>query len=605
MGNTASGNNNQKSKKYAIDYETINIQFQQTLNTNADNKNQKTYFIMNYDYKNTYNHRVLKLSVKIMDNNVMVYINDKLIYVSKITYNTMNNAQMIDYYLKYVQISQDFNFLSIPEFNTVNVYNLKYDIEHPKYVGTIGVTFELDSNSNNLKTTIDKCVVEPLKCTLYSNMYTMICFDTKIKCMIVTFDFVNNKIYTNVEISNMKKNTINFSLNGKFIMWNDDSRQEIKIYDTVNGSINTTNSLSLWSKMISPECISNDGLIMLCKKNDTNIENTEKQFVNICTGTIYQITLHYPCECRNQKLKYYLVDDEQINIDVNSRTMGNEKKLYILIGWDQQGKKYYYWLIQFTTEKIKISDSWTMNYNECHKIDYVHHNGSTFMYKIANMMIIYELNKIIPIKYVDMYSNDAFKLLKKLYEKKHIDGKYFNSLEIVAADDSSKTYTMQNFTKFILSMHTDYNETNVFQLRVTSNINIYGTIKSFDIFQNLLLRHDGSEIIENIVLIPEIDGRHNMMLDLITHIYEYVRVFVLKELNVKKNEKTEFDTTVSLYIGYTMMSFVLKYYLVLSKIQKHDTIKFDIIHTFNQNFPLFEKFINKSIGIMMDNSEKN
>ena len=50
---------------------------------------------------------------------------------------------------------------------------------------------------------------------------------------------------------------------------------------------------------------------------------------------------------------------------------------------------------------------------------------------------------------------------------------------------------------------------------------------------------DGSEIIENIMLIPEIDGRHNMMLDLITHMYEYVRVFVLKELNVKKIEKTE------------------------------------------------------------------
>lgn len=601
MGNTGSNNN---KKKHAIDHEIINIQSQQVNET----KNQKTYFI-------TYQqNRALKLCAKIIDNNVLIYINDltdnkndklfhdklfhdKLIYVSKISVNTTNSLQMIEYYLKFIQISQDFKLLSIPEFDKINIYELTNDVEQLKYVGTINVTFELEKNTNILKTYIEEQSIEPLKCTLYSNTYTIVCFqkdnENITKYMIVTFDFIENKSAINSEISNTKTDTVTFSLNGKYIMWNNRKNRQLKIYDTMDGLINTKNNFEN-----NPECISNDGLIILCTMNQTH---NEKIMIKMDTNTVHHIQLHGSL---NKNMKYYLVNNDQINIDVRK---DNDNKLYILIGWDQCLKRYLYWLIQFThttKEDHRVSDSWMMNFDEYSKIEYIHHNGNTFMYKTANMMIIYEIKKIIPIKYVEMYVDEFHKSLKKLYEKYYTHKKYYDNLEIIAADDSTRIYVMRDFMKFLMSMQTNNNETNVFQLRVTANINIYGTTKSFDIFQKLILREsDGSEIIESIMLLPEVNGRHCVMSDLLMHIYEYIRVIVLKELDEKKPERTEIENIVSLYIGYTILSFVLKYYLVLSKIQKHEIIKYDILHTFSQNFPVFEKFIGKSIAMIVNASQ--
>ena len=176
-------------------------------------------------------------------------------------------------------------------------------------------------------------------------------------------------------------------------------------------------------------------------------------------------------------------------------------------------------------------------------------------------------------------------------------------LEISAADDSTKIYDLDNMMKFMLLLHTEHCDTNKFQLRVTSNINIYDTTKSFDIFQKLLLKQiNGSVIIEKIFATSESEknGIHNVMSDLMMHFYEYIRVIILKELDTeRKKEISEFDLNVLLYIGYTLLSLILKYYLVLSKINDQDMIKYDILEIFIENFPLFEQFIGQTVTMIM------
>lgn len=621
MGN-ASSNDSGKNKKYAIDYDVVKIQAHAQYY--PETKNQKTYFIPNY-HKHKNRSKILKLTVKIIDDNVLVYKNDmmndecdKLIYVSKISNNTSNNMQMVEHYLKFVQVSQDFRLFSIPEFNTVNLYDLSDNIEHPKYVETINVIFDLEPDTKILRTVIENPnhVVDPLKCTLYPRTYTIRWHDKndeiKKKHMITTYDFATkSQKYVDFEINNILNDTVNFSLNGAYVMLS--NQENIKIYDTMNGLISTKKN----TELTIPECISNDGNIILCTQK-TKKSYDEKYIMELCTNTTHQIKLNYPkMQEINNKIKFYLVNNNQSNIDAkieeeklyDQKWRSKSHKIYVLIGWDQLVKIYLFWIIDLTFENeivsnVSVSDVWKISNDELIRLDYIHHNGNTFIYKTHDEIIIYELDKIVPIKYVDMYSNNYFKLLKKLCEKYYSSKKYYDSLEIVAADDSSKIYQMHKFTKYILSMHTDYNETNNFQVRETSNVNIYGTMKSFDIFQNILTQQsDGSEIIENIVLVRDINGRHNTMMDLMTHMYEYIRVFVLRELNEKKTEKTEFDNIVAIYIGYTLMSFVLKYYLVLSKAQKHETIKYDIIDSFNQNFPIFENFVKESVEILINNGK--
>jgi hypothetical protein len=84
------------------------------------------------------------------------------------------------------------------------------------------------------------------------------------------------------------------------------------------------------------------------------------------------------------------------------------------------------------------------------------------------------------------------------------------------------------------------------------------------------------------------------------HFYEYIRVIILKELDTeRKKEISEFDLNVLLYIGYTLLSLVLKYYLALSKTRDQDIIKYDIIEIFIENFPLFEQFIGQAVTMMV------
>jgi hypothetical protein len=610
MGNSISKSTH--NNKYVIDYETIDIQTQPN-----GSKDQKIYYIVNREKK--YKQKVIKLTIKIIDENILIYTkdpceknDDELIYVSKIFVNTRDDAQMIEHYMKFIQISQDFKSLSIPEFDTVNVYNLVNCMKHLEYMNTIGIKFDLNQDTNCLTTTINDQTTDPLKCILCTDALTIICRRNNI--MIVTFNYVNNNC-TVTNIENTKHNDVNLSLNGKYAIWYDDNKYNVCDIFTEKCESFSPFQVKQQAMIINrkkiPDCISGDGKIVMYgieeKENEKIIYDTR-----LVTSQCIKLFVYPHSHPRNANVsisitKYYLKKtDQQIT---NASTEKND--VYVLIGWDQSSKKYYYWLIHMILGKIKVSEMWTMScddhhkdyHKDYHKIDYIHHNGNTFIYKTTNRIIMYELDKIIPIKYVEMLSHEYYESLKKLYNNNYQKKSYYQDLEILAADDSTRIYDLDNMMKFMLLLHTEHCDTNKFQLRVTSNINIYDTTKSFDIFQKLLLKQiNGSEIIEKIFATSESEknGIHNMMFDLMMHFYEYIRVIILKELDTeRKKEISEFDLNVLLYIGYTLLSLVLKYYLALSKTRDQDIIKYDIIEIFIENFPLFEQFIGQAVTMMV------
>jgi hypothetical protein len=241
------------------------------------------------------------------------------------------------------------------------------------------------------------------------------------------------------------------------------------------------------------------------------------------------------------------------------------------------------------------------------KIEYVYNNGYIFIYKTSLGLTVYDLNKIIPIRFAGLLASDMNKKLKTYFELNYGNYSYYDTITLIGAesDTSGITYPVNDYMQYLMSLYnlSEENPTNIFHLNITSNIDIYGTTKSFDIYKKLLtgtLKHN--EIINNIFKITGDIGRNNTMYTLMEHMYEYTRTIALKEYgtNIHKNiHKKEHISVISMYIGYTLIVLVLKYYSNVLKMNTSKHLDRNILDTFNKNFPVFKDFMDKSIDIMI------
>ena len=94
-----------------------------------------------------------------------------------------------------------------------------------------------------------------------------------------------------------------------------------------------------------------------------------------------------------------------------------------------------------------------------------------------------------------------------------------------------------------------------------------------------------------------------MMFDLMTHLYEYTRIIVLKENINGQFNRSKFSQMTSHYIGYTLMVLVLKYYSMMINTTSDDFVinknKFDILETFNKNFPVFTDIMYSMMAVLI------
>src|SRR5205823_3989693 len=96
------------------------------------------------------------------------------------------------------------------------------------------------------------------------------------------------------------------------------------------------------------------------------------------------------------------------------------------------------------------------------------------------------------------------------------------------------------------------NNTVKFQMRVTSNIDIYGSTKSFDIYQDLLIgKINQTNVISNILAAHGELGIHCMIADLLDHMYEYTKIIILRESydQFNNNEISHENQIKTFYVG--------------------------------------------------------
>jgi hypothetical protein len=510
--------------------------------------------------------------------------------------------------------------------------------------------------------------LQPYKCVLCKDLFIVVCVESVLTVdnhwtnqykKIVIIDYTNKKVHTIKNINlNVNRSAFRFSTNGRFVVAYDNTAKSVLMSDMLEErepkfkEVNLTFDAGIILESI---CISEDGrfIFYIEDENKSRHGNNSNMKFNIYDTKIHRIyeldsKVNINDEYGHDKtnnhlndLKFHLMDYSsftKINFTDSDET--NCNKLYVLVGWNKKTTSAKYWMIRCSEKDYIIYEPSSIQMSVDGPIEYIYNNGYMFIYKTKSGITAYDLNRIIPMKFANILAAESKYDINKLYKQyfQSMKDKYYSEIIIIGADDSKVVYSVTDYISFLFSLIKETNkkdsDTNEFQLRVNANISIYGNVKSFTIFQDLLTgKSKQSEIISNIFTLKGQTGRHNMMRDLMNHMYEYTREIALKETiknNEVQNESTErskFNDMKAIYIGYVLLILVIKYYLVLVKTSNHEYIssietkvntkvntksmtkspavdrrlplQIDIMKTFNDNFPIFKSFTDKTLSLIL------
>lgn len=556
------------------------------------------------------------LTIKMMKNNIFIYVTDMytkkatLAHVANINNNCVNEniqdnqdnqyIQENTKYMKYIQVSQDFQLISLPDNNTLHLYDLRKLIESNilEYVDTIGSFDKIMSDQSN-----------PYKCILFNNIYVILYNKNNTQnhnirnngILIINYD---QQRITNVAFNNLWDNImIRLSTNGYYCVMYDKIMKNISIcnfksenpsFTLININININNEHNKSDNIgnidninkIDAINISNDGkLIFMIMNNtcvfyDTQKTKIIKVFQNQSKGLTYQL------------LDYSEIIHEGIT---------NISKIHILVGWNQSRGEIYYWHINYTIkEEYEMFGPFYLRFKISGTLEYICNNNDLYIYKTKDKLTVYDLKKVIQLRFIEILRRDVKKGLDQYISS--LSHKKYNKIRLFAADETIMEYETNGDIQYMIAESKD----NMFKVRVNANMSLYDNKKSFQIYQGLLtetINYD--DILDGIFSINMVTGIHNMMCELMDHMYEFTRVIGLGETQDGNITRSKINNLKALYIGYVLLLLVLKYYSKLYMyITKDDKAQYDQIHynlmyhdlieTFIENFPAFEGFIKKT-----------
>lgn len=629
MGNTQSLDQILEDQ-YNIDAEVVSNNDKSvvpTITTPLDIKLNKMYIVY---HRLNGKSKTFVLTVKIIDENIFIYTTDTstnktiLSHVSKINVQDDRSAE---YYLKYVQISRDFTLISLPENNKVNVYNLtKLLINNiMEYVNSVGIILKQDEHGNlrsgveivgndNKNTVgaiefkyIDCEDVQPIKCVLCKDLFIVVCSKLNRYRKVVAVDYKNKLSHKIINVDlDMDNSSLRFSTNGNHVAIYDGDKKQLFVADMSKEDpkleklplvINTRT-------LLDTICISDDGRFFFY----VDYEDMMFRIYDIYFKKIYVLRSGLKLNTTHiEEIKFHMMNySRYTDIILTENTCDH---LYVLVGWSKKLSSAFYWIIRCSKETYHIYDPSYVNMKIDGKIEYIYNNGYIFIYKTSSGLTVYDLNKIIPIRFAGILASDINNRIKENYDLNYDNNSYYDNIILIGADNDSTgtTYPVNNYMQFLMSLKKPYSEgiiQNKFNLDITANIFIYGTKKSFSIYQDLLTgKTTQSEIIDNIFMITGDVGRNNTMNSLLDHFYGYTRIIGLKDVDDNISNKSSHHSLLSMYIGYLLIVLILKYYSNL--IKTSDNIDMSMLDTFCKNFPIFKNFMDRSIDLIIGEKIEN
>lgn len=536
--------------------------------------------------------KIQELIVNIYNNNIYIYIVDHIKKKSSLIYviPILNNNDC----LKYIIVSEKLNMITFPENGDIIVYDLceLLDNHNLKYVIKLGIYIE------NTLTICDTPFpnIKIYSCDLYRDLYIIICYDHTIYTKIIIFNHTKRILHV-LDLCIDIKSKLIFSRDGYELLICTNNDIYNKTTNVQSDAIYLYNFDDL-NKKIYPikiyEANKDDVIYNIYLSNDKKllllVKCNKIDIIDMTTKYIHTSVI----DMKNIKnMKHKLIDYSAcLNISPNNIN----GKLYVLFAWSNDIGKIYYWIIKYD----KICKSFGSFYINTEKNVNLK-NDHTFICDDGDNISIYNLGKVIPLIICEIISINMKYELDHLYETIYMRyaNEYLTKIIIRGSNSSHRIYNLDHYTRFIGSLRNN----NTIQIPeyctdLNANINIYTNTKSFDIFQKLIVDiscHDN--IIDNITRLKGLYGIQHMMADMMMHFYEYTKMIFLK--NNDNNARSAFGNKKALYIGYILMTLILKYYIQLFKLcdEKYITsnenviINLDVAKSFVENFPIFEEFI--------------
>lgn len=473
-----------------------------------------------------------KLLIKNINNNkLFVYIDDKLIHI-------VNNVKYT-YPLKYVQITSDFTLLSLP-IDKIYVYDLLSLIQKKEI-----------------------CIMYSFHTKINNNIYKTILFDTSywiIDSKNISIYEKNGNVMTNMyNIDNYnrfcKSSKCMISLDNNKLTYYDFHKQK-------NIAINIQYQFHT---------------------NTLNVFNHKLFFVDIDNNfIIYEILQD----------KYHILKNIHgysnlniINYDKLSSMIDENNIFTVVYALSNDYNKIIYWIINNNEGKFTMSCDYTIDINLSDEIKYIYSKDHITILQSNDNVITCDINKIISIKIIELLATNE----KQIIQNNKNDNIH-NYISILATDETIQEYKLNNFMKEIISLHAESD--NIFFIRHNANLRILDS-NSFTIFQQLLTDNQYQSIILlKIFSIKEYVSRHNTVIELLDHMYDYTKTIILNP----NSKNTSLHDKKALYVCYSIMTFIIRYYeLSYMKENKTRDIKYDIINTFIDNFPLFSDFMTNNM----------
>jgi len=564
---------------------------------------EKQYVI--YQRNDGYDKQYL-LTIKMIDMMMFIYCTDYEIGNSVLVHViNLNNTYEPKMLIRYIQISSDFRLISLPEENQINVYDLKKLVCDMKLylVSVSGIRFKkLDKKINMM---IDKefLIVGEIdqydqsenivKCMLFNGSYCImythpIC---KNNHNIKMIDYIKKTVYNinNLEISSEKM--IKFSTLGKYMMICQKNGNNIscssKSLNIVNNMISNEINKRIDIFDLIDHMISDDGkfLFYVTKNGKLSIVTNNKQSISLDFDM--KITENIICGS-----KFFVVSYDKLS---GVGMTDNVMDIYLITGWNRVLMKICYWIL-ISDRDIKLFGPWIIEINMTSKIEYLHTNPTIYLYRSLNEIMTYDLNKIIPIRLVQIMANQSKSLLIDHFQKM-IKSPVHRTIRIVGADESIKEYLINEGVDYLFTIPLD--ESNLFDMDIPVNINIHSDVKSFNIFIGLISGSLGYlQILNGLMEISNKSNQQMMFGYLIEHMIEYTRIFIHPNDPVRSYKQ--------IHCAYILMILIFKYYLMFQKgsfSNKNNSLYIDIIMMFLKEFPVFREFVNQSF-LLMGTSEK-
>lgn len=585
------GNNNSNTTDYDLDTEIINMERSIEHKKIDESTNYDKLFITYSD-----NITIYGILIKVIDTKLYIYIKDisnNDIRLANIIVLSKYNNENLKKYIDYIHISKEYDIISIPEYDMINIYSLSNLINNKlKQIARTGLCVDNKNNELILKHTnnVISNNNNPYKCILCRDMYVLIFRVNDIYDKIIGINYENKNIYfiDNINIDS-KTSILKISTMNNVIVLYDINKHCAYITNIIEEKFN---NLSIDNNVKNNTlCVSDDGILLFYVLDIIDSKKVCFTIYNINNNKHYDIIIAINDIVDLSKLQFNLFNYDKFNdIDII-----NTYKIYILTGWDAENKKLYYWFIKYNDMNCILyrSKYFDMVIND--EIKYNYTNRFIYIFKTVKGIVTYNLERILPIRVAEILRNDTLKKINDIYHNnKHNIIRY---IDINCADGNMKRYELTNIMGFFIN-----NNKNIYDIDYTVNIDIYNNNKSFDIFQKLL---EGNKNIDNVIVdICNINGttnRYNIMYDLLSHIYEFTKIIIIRPDMLCIEDDTNINNLKAYYIGYVLIIFILKFYTYcIKKNQKEynynkKDVRMDIIHIFNENFPPFNNFMNNII----------